>query len=153
MFSEKAMHIYVNKLFPSETIELKVRPKDTIKDVKHKIQSKQGIPADQQTIVFAGSRYRNEAKLKDCNISDSSILHLVLAFCKKIEIYVMILSGDVFCLNVLDNDTVNRLKRKIEGITKRIFKRSPATWHVTHHTPRVSGRIVTLCSKVCQRQQ
>ena len=113
------MHIYVNKLFPTETIELKVKPKDTIQDVKHKIQSKQGIPADQQTLVFAGSCYENEATLQDCNIRDESTLHLVQAFFRKIKIYVKALPGNIFSLDILDIDPVDSLKSKIkehEGI-------------------------------------
>ena len=110
------MYIYVNKLFPRETIELKVQPKDTIQDVKKKIQTKQGIPADQQTIIFAGSRFKNHVKLKDCNIGNDSTLHLVLAFSRKIKIYMKLLpgSGNIFCLDILDKDLVDCLKRKIE---------------------------------------
>ena len=108
------MQIYINTLFSREIIALKVQPRDTIRDVKNKIQTRHGIPVEEQTLVFAGSRHGNATKLKDCNVNDQSMMHLVLTFCKWIKIFVRTLPGEIFEFVVMDTDCVDDLKLKIE---------------------------------------
>ena len=71
------MQLFV-KTLTGKTVSIEVEEGESIEDVKAKISEKEGIPPEQQRLIFGGQQLQDSKTLDDYNVGDDATLHLVL---------------------------------------------------------------------------
>ena len=108
------MQIFV-QTSPGKTITLNVESNHSIKALKWLIEDKEGIPPDQQCLIFADTELEDSYTLHDYGIPKESILHLIL----KVEVWLKMSAGKLVTLELKPSDKIRDVKEKIhvkEGI-------------------------------------
>lgn len=71
------MSLFV-KTMTGKTVSIEVEEGESIEDVKAKISEKEGIPAEQQRLIFGGQQLEDCKSLEDYGVNDDDTFHLVL---------------------------------------------------------------------------
>jgi ubiquitin len=71
------MQIFV-KTLTGRTISLLVEEDESIRVVKEKLKDKEGVPVDEQRLIYGGHELKEDRTLKDYGIGREATLHFVL---------------------------------------------------------------------------
>ncbi|XP_018603657.1 NEDD8-like [Scleropages formosus] len=67
------------KTLTGKEIEIDIEPTDKVERIKERVEEKEGIPPQQQRLIYSGKQMNDEKTAADYKIQGGSVLHLVLA--------------------------------------------------------------------------
>lgn len=112
------MQLFV-KTLTGKTVSVEVEEGESIEDVKAKIAEKEGIPPEQQRLIFGGQQLQDGKTLDDYDVGDDATLHLVLRLRGGMQLFVKTLTGKTVSVEVEAGESIEDVKAKIaekEGI-------------------------------------
>ncbi|OEU12432.1 ubiquitin-domain-containing protein [Fragilariopsis cylindrus CCMP1102] len=112
------MQLFV-KTLTGKTVSIEVEEGESIEDVKAKIAEKEGIPVEQQRLIFGGQQLQDSKTIDDYDMGDDATLHLVLRLRGGMQLFVKTLTGKTVSIEVEEGESIEDVKAKIaekEGI-------------------------------------
>lgn len=107
------------KTLAGKTITVDVEEGDSVEQLKQKLFDKEGIPVDQQRLIFGGKQLDMDRTLADYGVTNGATMHLVLRLRGGMQLLVKTLAGKTITVDAEEGDTVDQLKQKLnekEGI-------------------------------------
>ena len=114
LMGDKSMKIFCRTL-TGKIIDLDVSPDDTIEEAKLQIKEKEGIPSNQQRMIFSRILLDDDKTFEYYKIKRENTIQLVLRLRGTFMIYCKLLSGKTIKLDVNGKDSIEKVKRKIQN--------------------------------------
>ena len=112
---QESIQIFI-KTLTGKIFPLVVQQYSTVEAVKAKIQDEEGIPPDQQRLIFTGKLPESGGTLSDYRVCKNSTIYMVLPLRDPnlMQIFVKTFSGKTITIEVYPHDTIAIVKSKIQ---------------------------------------